>query len=101
MEWDGNLKRSSVPERLKQEQREMFYNYLQRTTSLSDCVTPEMEKLKQFMDEPIVETLTENKNKSNETNPVNHAVSSDGALLDEKLYDSTVRQRKQSLDHSS
>lgn len=34
--WDGNLKRAMIPERLKREQRELFFNYLAETTSIGD-----------------------------------------------------------------
>uniref|UniRef100_A0A7E4VPV4 PlsC domain-containing protein n=1 Tax=Panagrellus redivivus TaxID=6233 RepID=A0A7E4VPV4_PANRE len=94
LEWDGNLKRSNVPERLKQEQKEMFYNYLQRTTSLCSCDPPDVEKLKRLMEEPIVEAFSENENES----PDAHADESTEygeALLDEKLHDGAVRQRRQ------
>jgi glycerol-3-phosphate O-acyltransferase 3/4 len=36
LDWDGNLKRASVPDRLKDAQKERFFNYLLRTQTLLD-----------------------------------------------------------------
>ncbi|KAF1615243.1 UNVERIFIED_CONTAM: Glycerol-3-phosphate acyltransferase 4, partial [Eudyptes robustus] len=35
LEWDGNLKRTMVPDKLKNAQKELFYQYLHRTTSIA------------------------------------------------------------------
>ena len=35
--WDGNLKRTKVPERLRDEQKELFYQYLVQTTPICEC----------------------------------------------------------------
>jgi glycerol-3-phosphate O-acyltransferase 3/4 len=37
LDWDGNLKRSMVPDRLKDAQKDRFYNYLARTRTLLNC----------------------------------------------------------------
>jgi len=36
LDWDGNLKRAMVPDRLKAAQKELFFNYLTRTRALRD-----------------------------------------------------------------
>jgi hypothetical protein len=43
--WDGNLKRTKVPERLKTEQRELFYQYLAQTTPICACGHPNSEQM--------------------------------------------------------
>jgi hypothetical protein len=35
--WDGNLKRTKVPEKLKDKQKELFYQYLVQTTPICEC----------------------------------------------------------------
>jgi len=35
LDWDGNLKRSKVSEKLKTEQRDLLYHHLARTTSIA------------------------------------------------------------------
>ncbi|KAI6201954.1 Phospholipid glycerol acyltransferase domain containing protein [Aphelenchoides besseyi] len=49
LEWDGNLKRMMVPEKLKIKQKDQFYDYLSRTLpiNLSDQTFHEIRKLSQ------------------------------------------------------
>ncbi|KAI6179811.1 Phospholipid/glycerol acyltransferase domain-containing protein [Aphelenchoides besseyi] len=49
LEWDGNLKRTMVPEKLKIKQKDQFYDYLSRTLpiNLSDQTYHEIRKLSQ------------------------------------------------------
>ncbi|CAD5205413.1 unnamed protein product [Bursaphelenchus okinawaensis] len=52
LEWDGNLKRTMVPEKLKDAQKELFYQYLYRTTSIAgELSAEEIEIIKQFEQE--------------------------------------------------
>uniref|UniRef100_A0AC34RB11 Phospholipid/glycerol acyltransferase domain-containing protein n=1 Tax=Panagrolaimus sp. JU765 TaxID=591449 RepID=A0AC34RB11_9BILA len=62
LEWDGNLKRSFVPQRLKEEQKEAFYNYLTRTTSICSCKPPNEEKLKKLIEGGLPEVFDETDN---------------------------------------
>ncbi|KAL7080267.1 hypothetical protein ACQ4LE_000745 [Meloidogyne hapla] len=43
--WDGNLKRTKVPERLRDEQKELFYQYLVQTTPICECGRPSNEQI--------------------------------------------------------
>ncbi|KAI6203959.1 Phospholipid/glycerol acyltransferase domain-containing protein [Aphelenchoides besseyi] len=49
LEWDGNLKRTMVPDKLKIKQKDQFYDYLSRTLpiNLSDQTYHEIRKLSQ------------------------------------------------------
>ncbi|KAE9548277.1 hypothetical protein FO519_008512 [Halicephalobus sp. NKZ332] len=48
LEWDGNLKRAFVSEKLKIEQKDAFYNYLTRTTSICTCKPPEEDEVSKW-----------------------------------------------------
>lgn len=37
LDWDGNLKRASVPDHLKDATKERFFNYLSKTRTLLNC----------------------------------------------------------------
>ena len=50
LEWDGNLKRSTVPDKMKEEQKSMFFNYLARTTSICSCKPPDPVKLAKMLE---------------------------------------------------
>ncbi|KAH7728708.1 CRE-ACL-5 protein [Aphelenchoides avenae] len=58
LEWDGNLKRSLVPEKLKSEQKELFFQHLARTTSICSC-PPDPEHLKILRSEVLPEAFDE------------------------------------------
>ncbi|KAI6174916.1 Phospholipid glycerol acyltransferase domain containing protein [Aphelenchoides bicaudatus] len=45
LEWDGNLKRSLVPEKLKVAQKDLFFEYLARTTPIRNYTPDEVAKL--------------------------------------------------------
>jgi len=59
LEWDGNLKRAFVSEKLKMEQKEAFYNYLTRTTSICSCQPVEKDQTKKIMKEELPEPFDE------------------------------------------
>jgi len=63
LNWDGNLKRSKVPDRLKDEAKDLFYQHLERTTSIS--YVPKEEKPKQEKERP--EVLTEQKESADDS----------------------------------
>jgi glycerol-3-phosphate O-acyltransferase 3/4 len=66
LEWDGNLKRAMVPERLKSEQKELFFQHLARTTSICSCpLTP--EQLEILRSQVLPEAFDENEESSNDT----------------------------------
>jgi len=46
LEWDGNLKRSAVPDRLKDAQKELFFQYLTRTTTIGEYNVDELANIR-------------------------------------------------------
>ena len=50
---DGNLKRTRVPEKVKDEQRALFFEYLLKTTPLCGCGRPNPDQIKQIQLEVI------------------------------------------------
>uniref|UniRef100_A0AC34FCD9 Phospholipid/glycerol acyltransferase domain-containing protein n=1 Tax=Panagrolaimus sp. ES5 TaxID=591445 RepID=A0AC34FCD9_9BILA len=109
LEWDGNLKRSAVPERMKEEQKSMFFNYLARTTSICACTTPSPEKLKKLMATKLPEAFDEEENEGDEhghhhhqhdNSPSSNQTSSESSNIsldseiEEKLGDQPTRQRR-------
>ncbi|KAI6239122.1 Phospholipid/glycerol acyltransferase domain-containing protein [Aphelenchoides fujianensis] len=48
LEWDGNLKRSIVPEKLKDERKARFYQHLLRTTTICDYPPEVIETIRQL-----------------------------------------------------
>jgi glycerol-3-phosphate O-acyltransferase 3/4 len=49
--WDGNLKRTKVPQRLRDEQRELFFQYLAQTTPICACGRANSEQLETIRNE--------------------------------------------------
>jgi hypothetical protein len=45
LEWDGNLKRSLVPDRLKAEQKNRFFEYLARKTQIRNYRPEEVAEI--------------------------------------------------------
>ncbi|KAI6182310.1 Acyltransferase [Aphelenchoides bicaudatus] len=48
LEWDGNLKRAQVPEKLKDAQKDLFFQYLARTTTICEYTDDEVEKIRRL-----------------------------------------------------
>uniref|UniRef100_A0A915ENF8 Phospholipid/glycerol acyltransferase domain-containing protein n=1 Tax=Ditylenchus dipsaci TaxID=166011 RepID=A0A915ENF8_9BILA len=62
LDWDGNLKRTKVPEKLKKEQKELFYQHLARTTSICSCGT-EQPNFVQSLKSQVYPEIYEESNK--------------------------------------
>ncbi|KAI1722174.1 acyltransferase domain-containing protein [Ditylenchus destructor] len=63
LNWDGNLKRAKVPERLKDEQKELFFQHLARTTSICSCGKPTDEQFEQMKKQIYSDIFEEPENK--------------------------------------
>jgi hypothetical protein len=48
LEWDGNLKRSLVPDKLKVAQKDLFFEYLARTTPIRNYTPEQIAELSQI-----------------------------------------------------
>lgn len=51
LEWDGNLKRSLVPDKLKVAQKDLFFEYLARTTPIRNYTPDQIAELARLNDE--------------------------------------------------
>uniref|UniRef100_A0A914KXJ9 Phospholipid/glycerol acyltransferase domain-containing protein n=1 Tax=Meloidogyne incognita TaxID=6306 RepID=A0A914KXJ9_MELIC len=63
--WDGNLKRTKVPERLRDEQKELFYQYLVQTTPICECGRASNEQIESIQRGIHPEVFNNNEQKTN------------------------------------